>query len=213
MKSFLIISFIFAALILLNACKTTKNYPELSTALTDSLKQTDIPGVFMAATGNIQPRPFQPPPPCPRLCGSTTIYWVQVIYPITICNPPDFSNSVLASYKLRSQDSLIARISSSAPVTRMVSKKLVGGYKRLYCKTMSGPWIAEIEEKEMCDNSCGVGTRRFSMTILGVPEKSPPWVWWDSMDNHPQDVKFVGQPWIRSVSMTDCDPSDLTDCK
>ncbi len=208
--SFIIISLVLVSLISFVACEKTPKYPELSAVLTDSLRQTNIPGVFIAGTKNIQPRPVQDPSNlCPATCASVRVYLWQVTYPITICQPPDFP-STLAN-KDAGQDSVIVDIASSTPVTKMVSKKSIGGFERLFCKTHGGPWIATIQETEMCDNSCGPGTRKFVMTIGGVPDDLS-WLWWDSMDNRPEEVDFVGEPWIKSESVIDCDSHDLTDC-
>ena len=103
------------------------------------------------------------------------------------------------------------RIAKAARISTIASKRRFGDYDRLFCKTYSGPWFAEIVDEEMCDNSCGEGSHRFSMTILGIPEDLA-WVWWDAMENRPQEVQFIGQPWVTSESVKDCNANDLTDC-
>ena len=205
-----IASIALIALAPFSACKQTPRYPELSASLADSLKQTDIKGVFISGVKSVQPRPAKDVNTfCPRFCATTTVYWVQVTYPITICNPPDFSNDVVLA-KRQQQDSAIARV-MTAEVSHAVSKSRFADFTRLFCRTHGGPWFAEITDMEMCDNSCGEGTHRFTMTILGVPQQLS-WLWWDSMDNHPQEVQFIGQPFVRGTSVIDCNPGDLTDC-
>jgi hypothetical protein len=206
-----------AAMLLLyfSSCKTTPHYSELAAATADSLKKTSTEGLFISGVMNMKARPIQDPAilPCPRLCATKTVYWAQVIYPVTVCFPPDWvldgNASVFA--KSAAPDSISSLINSATPITSMVSTTKLSNFNRLFCKTKGGPWIAEITDDEQCDNSCGEGSHFFTMKILGVQETLV-WSWFGTMAGRPAEVVFAGEPWIRSQSPKDCDLSDLTNC-
>lgn len=196
------------------ACNKDVRYTELEQASVDSLRQTRIPGVFVVGGRWAQPRPARDPAlMCPTHCAFTRIYWAQVSYPITICNPPDFDLE-MKNYtrKSRTPDSLDVLLRAKLPYTSQVSKRSLPWpwFEKLFCRTHGGPWIAEIREEQQCV-SCGPGRLKYSMVILGVPDELW-WEWWDSMDNHPQEVSFIESPFLRSEWIVDCDPFDLTKC-
>lgn len=195
-------------------CTSNPLYPELEASISDSLRRTSIENVFVASLTSSKPRPANDTSfRCVKRCATKTIYWVQVTYPVTVCFPPDIivngSNAVFA--KSAGGDSIHSLITSERPVTTMISKRSLFGYNRLFCKTYGGPWIAEITDEEQCDNSCGEGSHRFTLKILGVQETLV-WTWWGSMAGRPQEVHFIGEPWIRNQATIDCNLSDLTNC-
>lgn len=204
---------IVVAVLATSACQKKPSYPELEKSSADSLKQTRIPGVFVVGGHKAVPRPPRDASLfCPTSCATQRVYWVQVGYPVTICFPPDFSDLQVQGFSAppHRPDSLNTLVQSKIPYTKQIRNSIIPGYRSLFCRTYGGPWIAEIKEDPQCV-SCGPAKLRYMMTILGVPEQLS-WSWWDSMDNHPQEVPFIGEPFVRSEASIDCDPTDLTHC-
>ena len=199
------------ALLLVAACKRTISYTELRSAIADSLRPTNIPGVFIAGSHHVQPLNQQNTAIffCQKTCATTTTYWVQVIYPVTICYPPDIViGGGIFTQGRKAPDSIASIISSEGTLTEALSTRTINP---LWCKTRYGPWIAEITDTELCDNSCGEGSHIWTMKILGVQDNIS-WLWFGGMQGRPQEVTYIGEPWVRSTSTIDCRPGDLTNC-
>lgn len=210
-KMISLLSFLGIVMLLLPlACKRTVTYSELSRTLVDSLRPTSYPGVMIAGVRNIQ----QQNPAntgalrCPKKCVTKTISWVQCTYPITVCYPPDIIIDGVYTQGRRAQDSIPGIINAEGTLREMVSTQNVN---LLWCKTKYGPWMAEITEQENCDNACGEGSHSFTLEILGSQGQLF-WRWDGTLDGRPQQVQFVGQPFVRNSFPVDCDLSDLTDC-
>lgn len=207
------ISFAGTVVMLMMACKRNIQYTELRSAVADSLKQTNIPGVFIAASHQVKPLSETTAAGlfCTRACATKTVYWVQVTYPVTICYPPDIIIGGVLTQGRIARDSIPAIIASEATLTEMVSTRTINGINPLWCKTKYGPWIAEITDTENCDNSCGEGSHTWTMQILGV-QGNISWLWFGTMEGRPQDVQYIGEPWVRATTTIDCKPFDMTNC-
>ncbi len=207
------ISFLGTVVLLMMACKRTIQYTELRSAVADSLKQTSIPGVFIAASNQVKPLSQTNAATlfCTRACATKTIYWMQVTYPVTICFPPDIVVGGVLTQGRSAPDSIPDIITSEGTLTEMISTRTINGFNPLWCKTKYGPWIAEITDTENCDNSCGEGSHTWTMQILGV-QGNISWLWHGTMQDRPQDVQYIGDPWVRATTTIDCRPHDLTNC-
>jgi hypothetical protein len=195
------------------ACKRTIQYTELPGTISDRLKPTGYPGVFIARVNdvNMVADTRESSLFCPRACATRTTYWVQVTYPVTICYPPDIVIGGVFTQGRKAPDSIGNIITAEGTLREMVSTRAINGFNPLWCKTKYGPWIAEITDTENCDNSCGEGSHTWTMQILGV-QGNLSWIWNGTIDNRPQEVQFIGQPWVRSTFSIDCRPFDLTEC-
>jgi hypothetical protein len=207
------ISFVGTVVLLMMACKRTIQYTELRSAVADSLKQTSIPGVFIAASNQVKPLSQTSATSlfCQRACATKTIYWVQVTYPVTICYPPDIIISGVLTQGRSAPDSIPGIIRSEGTLTETLNMRSANGILPYWCKTRYGPWIAEITDTENCDNSCGEGSHTWTMQILGV-QGNISWLWNGTMQDRPQDVQYIGEPWVRATTTIDCRPFDLTNC-
>ncbi len=216
MRKMISAAFFIGTIVLLQmaACKRNINYTELRSAVADSLKATSIPGVFIAASNKIKPLSQNSTSAalCPKACATITTYWVQVTYPVTICYPPDIITGGVFTQGKKASDSIASIVKSEGTLTEKISDRSIDGVlPPFWCKTKYGPWIAEITDTENCDNSCGEGSHTWTMKILGV-QGNISWVWFGTMQDRPQDVQYVGQPWIRNVATIDCRPFDMTNC-
>jgi hypothetical protein len=205
------ISFLGTVVLLMMTCKRTIQYTELRSTVADSLKQTSIPGVFIAASNQVKPLSETSATTLfsTRACATKTIYWVQVTYPVTICYPPDIVIGGMLTQLRTAPDSIPGIITSEGALTEMISTRSVNGFSPLWCKTKYGPWIAEITETENSDNCCGKGSHTWTMQILGV-QGNISWLWHGTMQDRPQDVQYIGEPWVRATTTIDCKPFDLT---
>jgi hypothetical protein len=194
------------------ACKRTIQYSELPGTISDRLKPTSYPGVFIAGVNEVNMSDTRGVSMfCPKACATRTTYWVQVTYPVTICYPPDIVIGGVFTQGRKAPDSIGNIITAEGMLREMVSTRAVNGFNPLWCKTKYGPWIAEITDTENCDNSCGEGSHTWTMQILGV-QGNLSWMWNGTIENRPQEVQFIGQPWVRSTFSIDCRPFDLTEC-
>ena len=210
-----VLSFLGIVILLLPlACKRTIHYSELPGAIAERLKSTGYAGVFIAGVNEVDMTTVDTEKIslfCPKACATKTTYWVQVTYPITICYPPDIVIGGELTTVKKAGDSIANIIAAEGALREMVSTRSVDGINPLWCKTKYGPWIAEITDTENCDNSCGVGSHTWTLQILGV-QGNLFWMWNGTMEGRPQEVQFIGQPWIRSTVRIDCRPFDLTEC-
>lgn len=198
-------------LLLPSACKRNINYSELDSTVANQLRPTNYPGVFIAAANHVQ-QPTQPKAGiqrCKKACATVTVHWVQVTYPVTVCYPPNYPTEFTQGRK--ATDSIPGIVSAEGTRREMISTRTINGFNPLFCKTKYGPWIAELVDKENCDSPCGEGTHTWTMNILGV-HGNLSWTWDGTMQDRPQEVQFIGQPWVKDSYSIDCDLSDLTNC-
>jgi hypothetical protein len=211
-KMISVLSFLGIVILLLpGACKRTVTYTELDSTLANLLRPTSYAGVFIAGTNHVQ-QPTQPMAGvqrCKKACATKTIYWVQCTFPVTICYAPDLPGEFTQGRK--AADSIPSIIAAEGTLREMVSTRTINGYNPLFCKTKYGPWIAEIVDKENCDSPCGEGSHTWTLTILGV-QGNISWTWNGDMNGRPQEVQFIGQPWVQATEAIDCDFGDLTNC-
>lgn len=197
------------------ACKRTIHYSELPSDVAQRLRPTSYPGVLIAGMHEVkvaaETRTATNSMLCPKACATKTTYWVQVTYPVTICYPPDIVIGGVFTQGRQAADSIGSIIMAEGTLREMVSANAVNKINPLWCKTKYGPWIAELTDTENCDNSCGEGSHTWTMQILGV-QGNISWLWTGSIDNRPQDVQFIGQPWVRNTATIDCRPWDMTNC-
>lgn len=213
-KMISVLSFLGIVMLLIPfACKRTIQYAELPGTIAERLKPTGYPGVFIAGMHaiNITAEHREASLFCAKACATKTTYWVQVTYPITVCYPPDIVIGGVFTQGRKAADSIGGIITTEGTVREMVSTRTIAGFNPLWCKTKYGPWIAELTDTENCDNACGEGSHTWTMEILGV-QGNLSWIWNGTIDNRPQEVQFIGQPWVRSTATIDCRPFDLTQC-
>jgi hypothetical protein len=213
-KMISVLSFLGIIMLLLpSACKRTMNYSELPGTLANRLQPTSYPGVFIAGINdvNLQSESKTASLFCPKACATKTTWWVQVTYPVTICYPPDIIIGGVLTQGKKAPDSISGIIMAEGTAKEMVSTRTINGFNPLWCKTKYGPWIAEITDTENCDNSCGEGSHLWTLEILGS-QGSLFWTWNGTMDGRPQEVQFIGQPWVRNSISIDCRPFDMTSC-
>ena len=108
------ISFWGTVVLLMMACKRTIHYTELRSSVADRLKQTSIPGVFIAACNQVKPLSQTKATNllCTRACATKTTYRVRVTYPVTICYPPDIIIGGVLTQARRASDSIPGIITS-----------------------------------------------------------------------------------------------------
>jgi|GEM_PF-6544285 len=137
-------------------------------------------------------------------CSSITVSWVQVTYPITVCNPPNFA----AVERAVTSQPAGAEATSNTPqkeykLSAHAQQRFANPF---WCRQHSGPWIAEITEVTSC--STGVPPR-FDLVILGIGQNVH-YSWYGSFNNIPSDIAVIGQPFVRSSSRFPC--SHLSNC-
>ncbi len=209
-----VLSFMGIVMLLLPlACKRTIQYSELPVSAADRLRPTIYPGVFIAGMHEVRmmSETNEVSAFCPKACATKTTYWVQVTYPVTVCYPPDIVIGGVFTQGRNAPDSIASIITAEGMMKEMVTTRTINGFNPLWCKTKYGPWIAEITDTEQCDNSCGEGSHIWTMEILGS-QGNLTWMWNGGMNDRPQEVQFIGQPWVRSTVSIDCKPFDLTEC-
>lgn len=139
-----------------------------------------------------------------KACSSITVSWVQVTYPITVCNPPNLARVERAVTSKPAR----AEATSSAPpkeykLSALAQTKFANPF---WCRQHSGPWIAEITEVESC--SAGVPSR-FDLVILGIGQNVH-YSWYGSFNDIPSDIAVIGQPSVKRSSRFPC--SHLSNC-
>jgi hypothetical protein len=144
-------------------------------------------------------------------CSTTEHSYVQVIYPITICYPPDFStNGLLKEFRVGSDRA--KPLPPPAGETQVYKLSSFGGkafQSPLFCIQKGGPWLASVKKEKTC-----IDTIEFNLTILGVPAcpECPTFKWFDSLDNHPPELHLILPLSDTTISYGDCDLTDLTQC-
>src|SRR5262245_5356325 len=101
-KTISAISFLGTVVVLVATCQRNVEYYELSSSLADSLRETNMPGVFISSVKDVRVASQSKSATllCPKACATKTVYWVQVTYPVAVCYPPDIIvNGVLTQGK------------------------------------------------------------------------------------------------------------------
>jgi hypothetical protein len=161
--------------------------PELPPEVAANLTSTKIDNVLMTKDpppvhGDVKPLDT------PRACIKR--YVAYVVYPMTICFPPDV---------LREGELVSAKAQADAPGWSPASQPATRYYKlskidRLpsICRVSGGPWYAEVTTTEDCD-----GSAISALTITGAPQ--PFSVSWDGGINavpppfNPSSFALAGQ--------------------
>jgi hypothetical protein len=167
-----------------------KQLPELPEELSANLELARTAPVLQ--TGSVT-APVKPEPdtagvaPVPRTC--VTKYWAQVIYPVSICYPPNvLINDLdlkLAKMQAEPADEDSANSTSFYKLSAFKGKSLTFPY---FCTVKGGPWIAEVTRV----TSCIFGEpAKNMMEIVGIPEPVV-FVWYGSLDDYPKEVHLVG---------------------
>lgn len=145
----------------------------------------------------------QPPA---RACADTTVLWVQVEYPITVCYPPDISQGIESANSPQAGSGITTRQSGDSvheyKLSSLAGKRFVSS---LFCKATSGPWIAEVTEVIQCSEAIW-----FDLRILGIGQNVH-YSWSGSFNNAPAELHIIGEPVFRSSSRSPC--SGLTQCQ
>jgi hypothetical protein len=146
----------------------------------------------------------------PKNCASTELSYVQVIFPITICYPPDFStNGLLKEYRLAPDREPFPPPAGQTQTYTLSSFDGKALRNPLFCVQKGGPWLATISRTDPC-----FGPIEFNLAILGVPAcpQCPAFRWFDDLDNHPPELHLIMPLVDTTVSYLDCDPTDPTKC-
>lgn len=201
-----------AGLLSLSAC-TQNKYADLDTTVADQLEASAIPGVFVTPVkGSIAVDTITQKLRCQTNCADIKKYFGYVIYPYTICTPPDFVvNTEMATMAAKTgQDSLVPILSDTTPITHQLTTKKFAGFQSLFCRTTGGPWGAFLIDEELC-GGCGEGQHRFTLEIGGLPG-APSWVWYCTREDAPADAPSTQNMSLTNTTIRDCDPGDLTNC-
>lgn len=198
------------------ACGKKENLPPLDKKDTDQLVESGIPGIYitkvnvneMIDTSNAA---FH----CARACADIKKYFQYVVYPYTICTPPDFvvNDEIMAMAKKEQQDSILVLLRDEKPYTHVITDDArFKGYNRLFCRTVGGPWGAFLEDREFC-GFCGDGPHQFTLTIPGLSHNLA-WTWvgqWEDKPEGAPDFNRDDQS-LSGVVTQDCNLSDHTNC-
>ena len=192
--------------VLLGSCtnRSTNRIAHLDEAPADIVKELDtLPNTVLLATSRtVNAKDHAPPAPPTALksCSTTTVYWVQVTYPITVCYPPSFSAIESAA--------TVPAVNNSGATHRSIATheyKLSGVAEQKFvspwwCKRQAGPWIAEITERDSCSSG---STREYHLQILGIGQNVQ-YSWVGSLADTPSDLPTIGEPFVRNVSSLPC---------
>jgi hypothetical protein len=160
------------------------NIPELPDSIAVLLDTVVHRGLIITASG--------PQPTCPPAvsdthrdinCESTTIYYAQLNYPITICAYPEPKNWEILEEGQPGKPAQQMKV-NRYKLTTLHMRRL---NDILYCRTRGGPWTARIIQKSDCNNvlTC-------DMMITGVPEDVPQqlrFFWCGSAYDHPAELR------------------------
>jgi hypothetical protein len=196
--------------------RTTEELPPEVAAKLRSVPNTSLLTSVPYPDGYVEKIAPKPPPiPVEKDCGSVTLYWVQVAYPITVCGPPSEPViGVVTGYRgpgVAPPFDLPPPAASQRPVQTFKLTSLSGATFKdpLTCYSHYGPWLAEVKYYQECN-----GTEKYTLEILGVP--SCPgcnfFTWAPPFENHPPELTMAQSLVFRKETIIDCDPTDLTKC-
>lgn len=146
----------------------------------------------------------------PKNCAPTEHSYVQVIFPITICSPPDFpTKGLLKEYRLAPDRTPFPPPAGQTQTYTLSSFEGKALKNPLFCVQKGGPWLATITKTDPC-----FGPIEFNLVISGVPAcpQCPAFRWFDDLDNHPPELHLIMPLVDTTISYLDCDPTDLTKC-
>ena len=197
-RLFLIPILVLVAAFSINVCRKSEpkldvsKLEELPKEIADNLKRIPHSDVLVS----IAPIATREPPPgkpiFTRACSETQDYWVQVGYPVTICNRPDLVDSTfMAPAPPRSSEHSVTTIVTSYKLSAFEGTTLTTPYR---CQSRRGPWLAKITKRIECNNATSC-----SMVILGVPScpSCPTFLWGGEsceVTNRPAEVQFDDPP-------------------
>ena len=163
---------------------------ELPKDIAENLKRIPDSDVFVSIAPIADPNP--PPPPVFALsCSETQQFWVQVVYPVTVCTPIDLIPSTfLADAPPRSSGPRATTV-KNYKLSALAGQPLTTPFG---CQRRFGPFLAIITRTRSCSNATSC-----SMEILGVPScpTCPSFAWSGTnceVNNRPAEVRFIGLP-------------------
>jgi hypothetical protein len=199
MKSrFPIVMLLLVAALATSVCQKSEpdvgQLEELPKDIAENLQRVPNSDVLISIAPVAAPSPLPTPgkpngPVFLRACSETQNYLVQVLYPVTVCSPPDLVATTFLSP---------APPSNSAPGTTGTVKtfKLTafGGQRftrPFFCQRRSGPWLATIVRTIQCNEATSC-----VMVIMGVPScpACPAFLWGGAncqVSNRPTQVQFI----------------------
>jgi hypothetical protein len=182
---------------LLSGCAATPNavrdLPELPAEFAGDLAIARTAPVLMtrpaAAVAPLAPRSTSTPPALAPARACTSIFDGYVIYPITVCYPP---NELYGTLDLKVAEAAPASAKAAAmPVSyfKLSSHPQVRAGLPWFCTVRGGPWYGHVEGAQICNANPNV--RSFRAEILGAPE--PVVVFWSgALSDVPPPLNLVG---------------------
>jgi hypothetical protein len=202
MKSRLLIAMLLlTAALATTVCRKSESdvsqLEELPKDIADNLKRVPDSDVLVSIAPIAAPSPLPTSgkpngPVFLRACSETQDYWVQVIYPVTVCTRPDLiASTFMAPAPPRN---------SGPPTTTAVRSYKLSAFEGqrfttpFGCRTHSGPWLATIARRIECNKATSC-----AMVILGVPScpACPAFLWGGEncqINNRPTQVQFIDPP-------------------
>ena len=165
-----------------------RKWEELPNDIAGNLKRIPDSDVLVSIAPIADPNP-EPSPIFARACSERQDYWVQVIYPVTICTRLDLvPGTFIADAPPRRSGPRVTTVTKTYKLSAFEGQPLTSPFG---CQTYSGPFIAQITKTIACN-----GAQSCEMVIIGVPAcpTCPPFVWSGDQcedKNRPAEVRFI----------------------
>jgi hypothetical protein len=137
-----------------DAKQIVSRLPELPPQVADNLAPTGIDNVLMTkAPAPVHKPGIKPLAPKPRSC--VIKYWGFVIYPLTVCSPPDFlvTTDEVKAVERQASPSGWSPLLPTARYYKLSRSSATARVGSLFCSQKGGPWYAEVTTQTSCDDS------------------------------------------------------------
>jgi len=207
------ILFCFTCLVIFSRCKNSVDkLPDLTAAQADSVIEVKGHKIWATSINLINDEhPAVETIAVPMIaCADKNKYRVWVYYTITICTyPSDVLSSETASL-FNGNDSIVRLINSRDQMNsfRLSKSDRLRTETSLWCKRLSGPWVAEVSETQQCNNP---DAYRTIVVLTGVPNPIK-WEWWGTFNDKAAQMGLqpTGQLFGFDPERIKC--SDRTEC-
>ena len=165
-----------------------RKWEELPNDIAGNLKRIPDSDVLVSIAPIADPNP-EPSPIFARACSERQDYWVQVIYPVTVCSRLDLvPGTFMADAPPRRSGPRATTVTKIYKLSAFEGQPLTSPFG---CQTRSGPFIAQITKTTACNSA-----QSCEMVILGVPScpTCPPFFWSGDQcedKNRPAEVRFI----------------------